>query len=163
MATMTYSDINHHISMLGRSMHNPLINCDSRAEELVNDLYSTQSMTLVLSGKTISVLHFADTLRNVGAQKSNHNEFTQSITGDCGLNFCSHASWKTGHTYIAHPGMFANDPSIGILAFSKLPPVLAKLKLQPAVLLPSGAPSSVTFLVISLTPSVLFLNGGATV
>eukprot|EP00965_Chrysotila_dentata_P011318 369435-Pleurochrysis_carterae.AAC.1 len=42
--------------------------------------------------------------------------------------------------------------SIGALVFSKLPPVPAKLRQQPVVLLPSGAPSSATFSASSSTP-----------
>ncbi|NJR41756.1 MAG: hypothetical protein HC767_02915, partial [Akkermansiaceae bacterium] len=108
-ATMTRPDISYHTSMLCRFMHNPSIDCYSRAEELLNYLYSTKGMTLVLGGKTISVPHF-NTLRDAGAKEINHNEFAQRITGNYGLHFYSDASWKTDHTYIAHLGMFANGP-----------------------------------------------------
>eukprot|EP00965_Chrysotila_dentata_P025262 839310-Pleurochrysis_carterae.AAC.1 len=72
-------------------MHNPSIDCYSRAEELLNYLYSTKGMTLILGGKTISVPHF-DTLRDAGARKSTitswHNAsleitaFTSTPTGE---------------------------------------------------------------------------------
>eukprot|EP00965_Chrysotila_dentata_P060616 2008529-Pleurochrysis_carterae.AAC.1 len=90
-------------------MHKPSIDCYSRAEELLDYLYYTKGMTLVLGGKTIAVPHF-DTLRDAGAMKINHNEFAQRITGNYGLHFYSDASWKTDYTYIAHLGMFANCP-----------------------------------------------------
>eukprot|EP00965_Chrysotila_dentata_P123059 4067608-Pleurochrysis_carterae.AAC.1 len=71
-ATMTRLDISYHTSMFCRFMHNPSIDCFSRAEELLNCLYSTKGMTLVLGGKTISEPHF-DTLRDAGAKEINHN------------------------------------------------------------------------------------------
>eukprot|EP00965_Chrysotila_dentata_P086484 2854497-Pleurochrysis_carterae.AAC.1 len=104
---MTRLDLSYHTSMLCRSMHNPSIDCYSRAEELLTYLYSTKGMSLVLGGKTIFVPHF-DTIRDAGAKEINHNEFAQRITGNCALHFYSDASGKTDHTYIAHFGMFAN-------------------------------------------------------
>eukprot|EP00965_Chrysotila_dentata_P070983 2345882-Pleurochrysis_carterae.AAC.1 len=74
-------DISYHTSMLCRFMHNPSINCYSRAEELLNYLFSTKGMILVLGGKTISLPHF-DTLRDAGAKELKHNEFAQRITGN---------------------------------------------------------------------------------
>eukprot|EP00965_Chrysotila_dentata_P045715 1518463-Pleurochrysis_carterae.AAC.1 len=48
--------------MLCCFVHNPSIDCYSRAEDQLNYLYSTKSMTLVLGGKAVSVPHF-DTQR----------------------------------------------------------------------------------------------------
>eukprot|EP00965_Chrysotila_dentata_P156778 5180067-Pleurochrysis_carterae.AAC.1 len=59
--------------MLCRFMQNLTIDCYSRAEELLNYLYSTKGMTLVLGGKTISVPHF-DILRDAGDKEINYNE-----------------------------------------------------------------------------------------
>eukprot|EP00965_Chrysotila_dentata_P136438 4511782-Pleurochrysis_carterae.AAC.1 len=50
----------------------PSIDCYSRADELLNYLYSTKFTTLVFGGKAISVPHF-DTLRDAGAMEINHN------------------------------------------------------------------------------------------
>eukprot|EP00965_Chrysotila_dentata_P111191 3675124-Pleurochrysis_carterae.AAC.1 len=69
---MTRPDIAYHTFMLCRFMHNPSIDCYSRAQELLNYFYSTKSMTFALGGKTISVPHF-DTCRDAGAKKINHN------------------------------------------------------------------------------------------
>eukprot|EP00965_Chrysotila_dentata_P075867 2506817-Pleurochrysis_carterae.AAC.1 len=88
-------------------MHNPSDDCYSRAEELLNYLYSTKGMKLVLGGMTILLPHFY-TLRDAGAKEINHNEFAQRITGNYGLHFYSDASWKTDHTYITHLGMSVN-------------------------------------------------------
>eukprot|EP00965_Chrysotila_dentata_P096995 3206402-Pleurochrysis_carterae.AAC.1 len=77
-------------------MHNPSIDCYSRAEQLLNYLYSLKGMALVLGGKNISVPHF-DTLRDAGAKEMNDNEFAQRITDNYGLHFYSDASWKTDH------------------------------------------------------------------
>eukprot|EP00965_Chrysotila_dentata_P164582 5433391-Pleurochrysis_carterae.AAC.3 len=109
----------------------------SRAQELLNYLYCTKGMTLVLGGKTISVPHF-DTLSGAGAKEISNNEFAQRITGNYGLHFYCESSWKTDHAYIAHFGMFANGPVDWSSRLLKLPPVPVKLKLQPGVLLPSG-------------------------
>eukprot|EP00965_Chrysotila_dentata_P180431 5956025-Pleurochrysis_carterae.AAC.1 len=73
---MTRLDISYHTSMLCRFMHIPSIDCYSRAEELLNHLYSMKGIALVLGGKTISVPH-CDTLRDAGAKEINHNEFAQ--------------------------------------------------------------------------------------
>eukprot|EP00965_Chrysotila_dentata_P204725 6182511-Pleurochrysis_carterae.AAC.1 len=93
----------------GNDQHNPSIDCYSRVKELLNYLYSTKGMTLVLGGKSISVPHF-DTFRDAGAEEINHNELAQLITGNYGLHFYSYASWMTDRTYIAHLGMSANGP-----------------------------------------------------
>eukprot|EP00965_Chrysotila_dentata_P166866 5509895-Pleurochrysis_carterae.AAC.4 len=108
-SSISKKNISHHTSMLCRYKQKPSIDCYSRAEELLNYLYSTKSMTLVLGGKTISVPHF-DTLRDAGAKEINHNEFAQRITGNFGLHFYLDASWKTDNTDIAHLGMFVNGP-----------------------------------------------------
>eukprot|EP00965_Chrysotila_dentata_P121542 4018134-Pleurochrysis_carterae.AAC.1 len=63
---MTQPDISYHTSMLCRFMHKPSIDCYSRAEELLNYLYSTKGMALVLGGNF-------DTLRDAGAKEINHN------------------------------------------------------------------------------------------
>eukprot|EP00965_Chrysotila_dentata_P158928 5250015-Pleurochrysis_carterae.AAC.1 len=64
---MTRPDISYHTSMICRFMHSPSIDSYSRAEELLNYLYSTKDMTLVLGGNTISLPHF-DTFRDAGAE-----------------------------------------------------------------------------------------------
>eukprot|EP00965_Chrysotila_dentata_P159960 5283228-Pleurochrysis_carterae.AAC.1 len=69
---MTRPDISYRTSTLCRFMHNPSIDCYSRAEDLLNYLYSKKGTTLVLGGKTISVPNF-DTLRDAGAKEINHN------------------------------------------------------------------------------------------
>eukprot|EP00965_Chrysotila_dentata_P018710 622446-Pleurochrysis_carterae.AAC.1 len=71
-ATMTRPDISYHTSLLCHLLHNPSIDCYSRAKELLNYPYSTKGMTLVLGGKTISMPQF-DTLRDAGAKEINNN------------------------------------------------------------------------------------------
>eukprot|EP00965_Chrysotila_dentata_P095253 3148464-Pleurochrysis_carterae.AAC.3 len=106
-STMIRPDIAYHTSALCRFIHNPSVDCYSRAEQLLNYLYSTNDKALVLGGKNIFVPRF-DTLRDAGAKEIDPNDFAQRITGDHGLHFYSDASWKTDHTYIAHFGMFIN-------------------------------------------------------
>eukprot|EP00965_Chrysotila_dentata_P030174 1004729-Pleurochrysis_carterae.AAC.1 len=45
-STMTRLNIAYHTAMLCRFMHNPSVDCHSRAEELLNYLYSTKDKAL---------------------------------------------------------------------------------------------------------------------
>eukprot|EP00965_Chrysotila_dentata_P088790 2931353-Pleurochrysis_carterae.AAC.1 len=83
---MTRPDIAYHTSRLCRFMHNLSVDCCSRAEELLNCLYSTKDKALVLGGKNIFVPYF-DTLRDAGAKEISPNDFVQRITGNHGLLF----------------------------------------------------------------------------
>eukprot|EP00965_Chrysotila_dentata_P113219 3741162-Pleurochrysis_carterae.AAC.1 len=111
-------------------------------------------MTLVPGGKIIYVLHF-NTLRCAGAKEINHHELCSHNASLATMAFTStptlpgRQATPTSRTLAYLP----TAPSIGALAFSKCPPVHAKLRLQPVVLLPNKTPSSATFSAISSTQS----------
>eukprot|EP00965_Chrysotila_dentata_P071535 2363182-Pleurochrysis_carterae.AAC.1 len=50
-STMTRPDIAYHMSMLYRFLHNPPVDCYSRAEELLNYLYSTKDWSSCLAAR----------------------------------------------------------------------------------------------------------------
>eukprot|EP00965_Chrysotila_dentata_P102327 3378059-Pleurochrysis_carterae.AAC.1 len=124
--------------MLCRYMHNPSIDCYSRTKELLNYLYSTKGMILVLSGKTISVPYTSTLFATLELRKSttcsSHNASLTTTAFTSTPTLPGRPTKRTAHTSACLP----TAPLIGALAFSTLPPVPAKLRLQPVVLLPSG-------------------------
>jgi hypothetical protein len=107
--TMTRPDVAYHVWMLCRFMHNPLVNCYFRAEELLNYLYATREQCIVLGGQTIDVPVFT-TLRDAGAKELSADELKARLTGNAGLMTYSDSSWKVDHTYVAHVSFVMTGP-----------------------------------------------------